>query len=519
MPQTYFMGLDDEPEYERVEEFSGGMDAFTRPTLLPANVSRSLQNMRVDDAGRAITRPGADPVGGLVLDTGERVETILYYDTPSYERLFAAINGALLSWDGASWSTVGSYPFGANTILEMIQGANTVYVSDGVNQWRSYTPGGGWSGSLGNTSADPPVGATIMVWHTERMFASGVGSAPDTVYVSDIATGAGTGGWVGAANQIRVGRGEGQAIVDMVSLSGHYLVVGKESSIYLINSDPLLLPEVWEIPRIGTGVGPVSKHSMVAYSDRVFVFSADGVRKIIPSAASDTPFEMSLPISAPMQPYIDRINLEAKSTIRGWRYGHLLMWSVPLDSETSPNYTLVFNARTERWAGFWTGWLPTCWTTTLFSGVEQLVFGTSDGYVHQWKEKDEQDLPETFEDNGQNIVSAVSTRSMVFREPINKKDATWCQVAVTETAGTVNVDVYLDDDLSRTLTKNLEETANALPMDLPFNLATIKPQDIPMSLDELDEFTEAFVSVSCPAGKMVVQTITMAAFLNTRTDE
>ncbi len=55
--------LDDEPAYERVESFAGGVDAFRRSTLIDADQSQLLENVIVRDNYEARTRPGIRSLG------------------------------------------------------------------------------------------------------------------------------------------------------------------------------------------------------------------------------------------------------------------------------------------------------------------------------------------------------------------------------------------------------------------------------------------------------------------------
>lgn len=509
MPGRFNDAVDEEPIFETVSQFSGGMDEFSTPTELPANVSQRIVNMVEDSSGKARTRAGADPLGA-VLSAGQRVQCLTYFDTPTTERLYAAINASLRSWDGASWSTVGAYPFGANTIQMMFQGNNKLYCSSGVGQWQSYD-GAAWA-ALGSGVTDPPVGATLGCWHTERPFAAGVASKPSTLYVGDIA-GGGAGTW---NNSIDIGRGEGQAITAITTFKGEWLFVGKTGSAYIVITDPTISVANWEVLRIAGSVGVIG--TPIAVADTVFFLSSDGIRAMAPSTSTEYPFEVQPPISQPMQPYIDRINWAVARKSVGWRYKELVFFAVPLDSATEPNYTLVLNIRTQAWMGYWSGWTPTCAATTQFGDVDRMVFGDSLGYVQQWKDYVSESDNSRFRDNGVDVPWLLRGRATNLGEPSNFKDPSWAQVRFVDSATNVRIRIYLDGTEARTFDRSLIKFQNQLPVNLPFNLAQNLPSDQPMALDALREFKEAFIEIE-GSGKVVVRSVSFAAFMNTHDDE
>ena len=191
--------------WEQIRNCASGMDAFSDPAELAPNASAKLVNVLIRDKAKSRTRPGADGLNGAVL-AAFPVKGLFYFDTPSYEQLIACCNQVFQHWNGAAWTAMGGYT-PANARIAMAQGVDTLLVSDGTNQMRTWS-GAAWSAALGSTTSDPPVAATILCWHTGRMFASGKATAPDTIYVSNrLAFGAGQ--WNHTTRSFRVGGGEG----------------------------------------------------------------------------------------------------------------------------------------------------------------------------------------------------------------------------------------------------------------------------------------------------------------------
>jgi hypothetical protein len=532
MGQKFLDALDDVTVDREQKSWAGGADEFATPTELPVNMGGRLVNCIVEDNGRPRNRPGADPLGGAVLDAGDRVQALTYFDTPTLEYLYASINASLRQWDSAAWTTVGAYPFGVNTIVDMVQGNNVLYCTDGTSQWRSYS-GAAWSGALGSTTADPPVGATILAWHTFRMFAAGaIGGIYDQIYASDLGQ-AGTGDWDHVTFAFRVGRGEGERIVGLLSGRGNYLFVGKEGSIYVVYTNPQAVSAAeWPINRLAGSVGLVGQRAWCMSGDSLFVVGPDlALREIVPSAVEDTPFETAPPASEPAKPYMDRINRAAQGRILLTKYGRYLLMAVPLDGATDPSHVLVWSLRLRRpsevagytlpaFIGVWTGWTPTVFGTTRFAGVERLVFGDAAGYVQQWKDFEDQTEDDTYMDDTAPVLATMRGRSWDFGTQRNPKDAESQELQFQDSTAEVDILAVFDGEEQARWTKNLEETQNELPVDLPFDLAVLGPTRDTRNMDELPEFREMYIEVQqVTAGRVELKSMSASAFINTQANE
>jgi len=526
MPLNFNDAVDDLLVYERQEDFRGGADEYSRATLLPSNVAGKLVNCIVADNGRPGVRPGADPLGAAAVVAAVAVRRLCYFDTPTLQFLFCSINSVLYQWDGTSWAAAASYPGGLGAIVEMAQGDNLLYVSDATGQWYSYN-GTSWT-ALGtdNTTVagDPPVGASMMCWHAQRMFAAGSFGGFNDQLVASYFTGAGANQWSWTTFAIRVGKGEGEAITALCSLKGFFMAVGKEASIYIVNTDPnnTTLGEastaaLWNVQRLAGSVGVVGKLAMKSFGDYMLVFSQDGARIIQPSDNVDVPFEITAPVSEPMQPYIDRINWAAKAGIAIHKYRHYGLVCIPVDGSTVNNCVLVLNVRTRTWMGAWTGWTVRDLCTTRFDGEERLVFGDNLGFVHKWKDQDSSALAATYRDNGVEIPAVMRTKSWLFGEPINWKDGAFIDVRFENSAALATLAVVCDGVEQKSFVENLDQTVNQLPVDLPFDLAASGPAAITRAIDGLPEFNEMYVEVRTPGKRCFLKNVSAAAYLNTIT--
>lgn len=523
--------LDDTTQDAEQTSWAGGADEFMTPTELPPNIGGQLVNCIVEDSGRPRNCPGADPLGATQLDAGDRVQCLTYFDTPSLEFVYAAINGSLRQWDGSAWATVASYP-AIGTIVDMVQGNNLLFVTDGAAQWYSYS-GSAWSAALGNTAADPPVGATILCWHTFRMFATGtISSVYDQIYVSNLGS-AGTGDWSATTWAFRVGRGEGQRIVALCSGRDNWLFVGKEGSIYAVDANPTATAaSQWIIRRLAGEVGVVGKKAMVFDGNSVWVVAPDlTLREIVPSQVQDLPFEIQPSSGEAAKPYFDRINTGAASRICLHKYGRYLMVALPLDSATDPSHVLFFNLRLRRatevpgftvpaFVGVREGWSPTAFCTSRFGTAERLLFGDDDGYVQQWKDFEDQTEDDTFKDNGAAVLATIRTKSWDFGIRRNPKDAESLEVQFKDSTAACDVVLMCDNEEAARWNVTTEQAQNSLPLSLPFDLAVTGPTSAARNADNLPEFRECYIEVQQKeAGRVEVKSVAMAAFLNTQINE
>lgn len=454
---------------------------------------------------------------------------LTYFDTPTYEQLVGGGGGAALRyWDGGAWTNIGGYtPANATLMLDMAQGINKLYITDGVAQWAS------WSGAAavllgttaGTTTSDPPVGATILCWHTNRMFAAGFLNNPDTVYASFILDASAT-KWDHVNFKFRVGGGEGEYIMALVSVQDFILAVLKEDSIYVVNTDPTLASAaLWTIKLVTNQLGCVGKRAWCKVGNDVLFMASDGVRSLQRMSSTETPFEVSPPLSEPMQPYIDRINWAYATTICAVKYREFALFAVPLDNDTTPRHVLVWNARVRSWMGVFTGWQPLQFVVSRFTRDNapsfdlRLVFGDQNGDVMRWQDREDELDEATFEDNGADVATLIRTRSMLFGEPVSDKDGHFMETRYLESTATARVALIGDDlELARH-EQDLSTTQNQLPVDLPFDLFSPKPTTLRKGLGGAGPFNEAYLEISSDRGKLVLKNCTIAAFLNTISNE
>lgn len=509
--------LDDPLLFERVESFGGGMDGYQRATLLGPDVSQYLENVNLLDNLEARTRPGADTMDAAPATPAALIQGLFYFDTQNYEQLLAASGAKLWKWEGANWAELAGFtPNDALQQVELAQGIDKILISDGVQNLRSWD-GAAFTdlGNLANTiTSDPPVGATILCWHTARMFASGKVAESDSIYASFLLE-FGTGQWDHTRFKFRVGGGEGDPIKALASLQDYWLAVLKENSVYLVNADPAANSAAdWTITKVASGTGIVGKKAGCSWGNDFIFMSRDGVRSVRRMAAAAGQYDLSPPLSEPMQPYIDRINWTYAHLIAARAYKHLIFFAVPLDANTGNNAVLVFNARLQRWMGVWTGWTPAAWEVTRFGGVQRLVIGEQTGLVRQWKDYTDAGDDATYTEDTAAIPTKVWVRSMLFNEPVNDKDGYHAELRFSASNAIVNVTAIGDNAELRSWSADLRPTGVGLPVNLPFDLANPAAKTARRGLRGLTPFNEIYLKVESTAGWWALRNVTLSAYLN-----
>ncbi len=222
----------------------------------------------------------------------------------------------------------------------------------------------------------------LLISHSNRLFCTSADTSvpPDTLYTSDVLDGE---SWDLLGNSIRVGSGDGDPITALLPWFEFRILVFKERSVWSVDANPAQDVADWEIKLINNRTGCIAHQTAQQVGPDVFFLSRDGVRSLSTiEAGAQT--DISSPISAPINDYIERINKAHISKSCAVYYKNRYMLSVPLDSATEPDTTLVFNAEQKSWSGFWVGWEPRSFAVTAFSGNIRLQFGDNCGKLYTW---------------------------------------------------------------------------------------------------------------------------------------
>lgn len=505
---------DDALVSERVESFGGGIDAYRRSTLIDPDQSQFGNNVLIRDNYEFWTRPGADKL--FTAPNSNRLRGLVYYDTPTANQLIHSQGGHLYKFDGANDTILSGFT-PADVAIEMAQGVNLLLITDGANNMQTYN--GVTFTDCGSTPADPPKNCTILCYHTGRMFAAGHPTFNDTVWVSNRLA-FGSGQWDTTLRSFRIGGGEGDPIVAMASMQDFVLCVLKGNVIHLVYTDPTAEPTNFQDSQatqpMPTGIGCVGKKAWVTIGNDLMFYSQDGVRSVQRMVAAAGQYQLSPPVSQPIQPYIDRVNKSAWSTIFAVKRFELCMFFVPLDSATSPNTVLVYNTRLQKWLGIWTGWTGTCAVETFFTNnASQLVIGDSAGLVNQWKDLASRTDDTTYTDNGIPYATQLWTRSFLCGDPISPKYAYNAILRFSAGNATVNLSLITDNAQAQTWSATFQPSGDILGVGtLPFLLSSTKPSVVVQSLLGLPEWNEAYLTIETSSGWFGCRNVTLNAMMN-----
>lgn len=543
--------LDDPLLFEYVQDFSGGEDSFHRSTLINANQCQHLLNVMVRDNYEARTRPGADAIPAPKtppIATASAIYSLRYFDTPTVEQLLASLNVGgsfkLAKYAGGAWTDItaglqsGFANVDADTRLAWAQGVDKLLISGGTGQMQAYD-GTRFTNAGTDPQYDAPASATILCWHTARMFAAGLSTADDTIWVSVllpqfvpkgtvIGSTAYAGDWDSVNRSFRVGTGDGDPIVALASMQDTTLCVLKRNSVWLVNTDPSQDPAsnaavtsisgftAAAIPgNIGYGIGCVGRDAWCSYGNDILFMAQDGVRSVQRMQAAAGQWQLSAPISEPIQPYIARINQSAWDKIVAIKYQEFAFFFVPLDNSATNNYVLVWNGRLQVWMGAWTNWSGQCVEVTRFNGTQQFVFGDSNGLVNQWKDLQSNTDDNTYLDNNAGYPTQVWTRSFQFGDPILNKTA--YNTILRFTAGNANVQLAWLADLVdvKDWQGQFAPSGDILGTGtLPFLLQSDSPSKVTKGIRGLPAFNEAYLQIQTTAGWFWLKNITASAFIN-----
>ena len=492
----------------------------------------------VDVAGKtvslsAVTTAGSSGDYTFTSAPATSVYSLKYFDTPTYSQLLvAAAKGTTPSfqkYEAGKWTDLSARwkPATANARIAMAQGVNKMLISDGAGELQVYD-GAAFTSAGATDNTHGPIGATILCWHTGRMFASGVSTAPDTVYVSKLLA-FGDGDWDLTGRAFRIGVGDGDPIVAMGTMQGYTLAVLKRNSVWLVETNPAALGgdifgglTAWTAAAnpqsVADGIGCVGRDAWCAYGNDILFFAQDGIRSVQRMQAAAGQWQLQPPISQPIQPYIARVNTGAWSGIVALKYLEFAFFFVPLDSSTTNNAVLVYNGRLGKWVGAWTSWTARCAGITRFSGVPRMVFGDTAGYVNQWKESASVTDDATYTDNGEAYTTTIFTRSLQFGEINNNKTAH--NTILRFTAGNANINLSWIADLAtqKSWSGQFAPTGSILggpdTLGMDFILASTSPVKIAKGIRGLTAFNEAYLSIESTEGWFFLRSVVAGAFVN-----
>lgn len=502
--------------------FTGGQNSFDPPDQIPAVAAVELVNIDTIN-GTATTRRGAESLG--IPSTAEVVQGLFWFDRPDRERLVAAVGGELWEYGGSTWAQIAMY-LSANVAgqINMAQLIDVLYIADAEGNLFS------WDGTtltdLGHstgTPGDPPEKGAFLIQQQGRLWLAGFPDAPDTLWVSYILDGT---MWNSDFGNIRVGSGDGDPITGICGWDQNRIAVFKRNSIYIVAADPATTTTVdlahslanASITKLSDTIGCVSNRSIARVGNDIWFLSDDGVFSLGSVLAVDQK-EIKQANSFPVNNIIDRINWDVAETSAGFCWQNRYFIALPLDEETLPSNTLVFNTKRPSWNGLWTGWAPTCFALSKRSGNERMVFGRPDGYVWQWLEyvRKENETEVDYQDSGAFYPTSILTRAHIFNDAVCPKSLLNCTVEFFESHANATVAVITDEGEPTTLQSDFSTAAGILL--LPFLLPATLPNDglkrRAFGCQHIPQFRNTQILITSAQDKLSLRAVLLTGFVDT----
>ena len=536
MPVLYNDSLDDRLVFDACLTFVGGQVSNVRANLLDQAQYSEGENVDIDRFGGIVTRHGTKREYNALLDTLwenatdnwddysvywehnglGRLNGLGYFDTPSTELLIAASNQKIYKHDSTGiWSELSGYTPASSADVEMAQLTDKLFLTDGTGNVRSFD--GSTFTDEGTGSGNPPV-CKYLVSHTNRLFAAGVSSVPDALYASDLLDGQ---TWDNTNFQIRVGGDSGDPIMGLSPWLGRSLVVFKERSIYNVITDPqATTASSWVVENIDTRIGCVSHRSIAQVGQDIFFLAPDGIRTVR-SILEGAAHAVSEPISVGIQDVINKINWTAtkeKACATFWRNHYIL--AVATGSSTTLNKVIVYNTITKSFVGTW-DWNPSAFCISAFGGEMRLNFGTENGKVLVYQDyiQEDEEVADTYLDDGADIASSIKTRAMTFGQQFNELLPNHTELEMKPaTAEQVDIRAILDDDSDSVVNQTPINTFGGA-LKLPFFLPAVLGRTVPIknsyNLINKGPCREVQFKVQTTAGKMHLRGVRTSAYVNT----
>ncbi|MBS0229462.1 MAG: hypothetical protein JSS23_12325 [Proteobacteria bacterium] len=466
--------IDDPLQPAGTLSFIGVREGLT-PSLLDDNLCTHATDIVFDTSARCNSRPGTSWVAR---PQAAAVQGQWYYDIPGFERLLVVSNGKLYHLSAVGINSTATEITGITPALSTThavvfsQLVDTVYFADGSNYYSIKWDGVAWvianipNFSGGSPLADFTILLTCAVGGASfRVIASGVNTTDnDLLYVSNPLDGA----TFNSANNVRVGKGDGDPIRGVVSGQAGQMFVAKENSVWVVSPVSATLAD-WEIRAITEDLGCVAGATMRMVGQDVLMLTPRGVVSLARLQQSDTVNEAVF-ISSDIKRTIARINWEHAGTAHAFAWDDFYLVAVPLDDATTPNAILAYNTISGRWSGYWTGLQPRCAVETRFAGRRDTVMGDNEGKLLRINPDVSRD--QTSLGTYAAIASVMETKAWNFGAPENWKQLFTVAVQFEEATGTVDVELICDGRAAAMI----EEDARTnqlpqLPVQLPVSLA------------------------------------------------
>lgn len=432
-------------------------------------------------------------------------------------------------------ATIGApnLAYGTNATAVALVSSGTISGATILNSGSGYTsaptvtiaapPAGGGhytATAVAAISGLAPTGLRLVRQFTNRIFAVGTGDDRNTLYASDILDAE---VWE-PTNSIIVGGNDGEDIVAIQPFFDYEILVFKPSKIYLVTADPASVTAAeWTVRLINDKVGCQAGRTAIFTNKDVLFLSNDGIRSVARSMADDF-YTVGIPISEPVKDIISRINKGHISKSNAAFYNNRYYLSLPLDSSTTCNYVLVYNAIFGSFEGLWSIAASAMAATNFSSGYTttgiKLAVGSPTGQVGHLFDYLDPDLQgdgnTNFKDYGTSYESYLVTKAYDLDDKISKKYGSHYEIEYYfSTATNCTIQMKRETDSQYVTIGTSVDTSTPGGLTLPFTLpATLSAQTHNFRADSLRSYQKwrnMRIKMLAPSRKLSIRQITVAA--------
>lgn len=504
------------------------LDETTKATLLADTTLQEATNSLCRPDGIVGPRPGlrhcgrAAPAG---LAAGNDTQAALFFGAGDLQALLLLRAGVLSLVpnleEGAPTELASGFDTGRSVAAALV---NRAFFAkpDGGLILAQYTSG--WTTGTVDTFTDttPMPRWAALCAHGYRLLAAKAGT--DELFASTLLGGGVPADW-SQSTQVRVGRGNADPIVTVLSGQDGYALVLKSSSVWRLDTSDASAAK-WPIGQLTDKCGCAAAGSAVQIGGDTLFLARAGVISLSSLATTDALSEASV-ISAPIDAAIRRINWTASERIVAEAWGQYYLLAVPLDADVAPRDVFAWDVVRRAWVGHWRIDLPDAAATTpglgamvatTFSNIPELVMVDNSGHVRRFEATnvvDELDRVAGIATT-QDVVQTVRTKSWDFGAPDNFKSPINLVVDFWDSSSATAMIYLVRDGKDPELVAGpLRATANPqFPLGFPLAFMRDKALSRAFSLRRFGRAREMSVLIAESTGALSARRAQMSAFLD-----
>lgn len=380
--------------YERIYDFSGGLNNRDFDPLLQDNESPDMCNVVLGKRGTFETRPGIIYFKNEPVVEGKSVTSIYEYIDPQGNTHFLAFAGDKLkkaTQDG--WALVGE-DLEEGSYLEFVTNPMTgkaLFVNHNDGYWETdgnecdevdpYEPTDDEKTEIGECAI--PNDPMLIAYHKYRVWLANVSDYPDRIYYSvDDISGNTLYNYFTPSSWLRSSNPKGEGVTAIVSFKERLYVFTKSTIKVIVGSDL----DDFSMIDFDQSIGTVSSRTVWNFGDHLIFLSADNDVYIFDGVSAPTK------VSGRLEGTFNKISAEYK--YRACAALHRGKYYLSIPESTVNDVTLVYDTEVvpltyvgEKHSYVnspWTlhkGFTPTQW---LVGQDLNLYFASTDGYVYQY---------------------------------------------------------------------------------------------------------------------------------------